>query len=371
MPGGYGDAAFRMPVCSAVEDFVRRRHLDQHKQKISRSKSLINNSWSVREETKLQTSRHNAKKEQVLEDRFSSIERENMRLLSRMQEIEQRSAAKAAANLLLGPPRLPPACQRSASLPASGIGSKMTARVRELQRIDAENQRMLKRLQGAKPSVNMKQFDDLHKEQQRYMKMRCEIPKDEWLKEREKESSAIAINLARKAAERTAALLGPEPESIEPPGPTDAECRRLLHLQDNLRRKMENVMADEAHDERQDDIHDDAQEAAALEDEEQISSRQQNGVEGLEAKPVRKRFTMDPGINSIGGVIPEHSKNLVEQLLAEYAKDREDDDEDDVESAAANAKAAAFAAFRQAEAIHIPHEDLLGYDRVIRSNLDL
>eukprot|EP00435_Cladocopium_sp_Y103_P009329 s47_g2.t1 len=103
------------------------------------------------------------------------------------------------------------------------------ARVKELQRIDAENQRLLKRLQSTKAAVNMSKFEKDHQVQQRYMKMHCEHPKEDWLLERAQQQSLLAAQMAVRAASRAL----PPPVSKEPPGPTDAECQKpsckLLH----------------------------------------------------------------------------------------------------------------------------------------------
>ncbi|CAE8614670.1 unnamed protein product, partial [Polarella glacialis] len=85
------------PGVDPVEDFVRQRHLDAHKRKVARSQSTISTRWEVREESKLLPRRQNPKKEQLMEDRFSNIERENMRLLNRMQEIEHKGVSGAPA----------------------------------------------------------------------------------------------------------------------------------------------------------------------------------------------------------------------------------------------------------------------------------
>lgn len=188
----------RPACCGAVEDFIQARHREEHKRKMSRAKSLINNTRSVREDNRLQASRINVKNNQVQDDRFAAIEKENMRLLMRMQEIDNHSkaersranqgefgAGKAAARIVLGmPPQLVPSQQapapaqprmpRCTSLPAMGRGSNGDARMREMRRIDEENRKLLKRLNGAKPSVKVNQLEEQHKAQQKVMRMRRE-----------------------------------------------------------------------------------------------------------------------------------------------------------------------------------------------------
>eukprot|EP00933_Yihiella_yeosuensis_P062318 TRINITY_DN65278_c0_g1_i1.p1 TRINITY_DN65278_c0_g1~~TRINITY_DN65278_c0_g1_i1.p1 ORF type:complete len:364 (+),score=96.01 TRINITY_DN65278_c0_g1_i1:92-1183(+) len=359
------------PRPNPVDEFMRNRHSAAHKLKLARCQSSINNTWSVKQEGKLQVSRVNAKKQQLADERYSKIEKDNMRLLGRMQEIEHRSASKAVAQLLVGGARSAPAAPiRSSSMPAGGIGnaagSRTNQRLKELQKIDVENQRLLKRLQGAQSSVNMKKFDEGYRAQQNYMKMRCERPKEEWIHERAHNSAAIGEALRQKAEEKLKALLGPEPESIEPAGPTDAECRRLLHLQDDLRRK--------AKDDDDDDLSE-AGDTLLDDDGRPLSQRStdSNAKVGDDtaspsgSKHVKKRFTCSsPGTSPLGGVIPENSKNLVEQLLAEYAKDKEDDEEG-IEAETAAAKKAAEAAFREAEACDVASDELLDYDKLIYS----
>jgi len=325
----------KRPACNErVEDWVRQRHLEAHKHKVARSRSLINNQWSVREETKLQPTRsRNAKKEQMDEERYTNIEKENRRLLTRMQEIERRGTQKAAASLVLGVK-----APRPGSLPA---GSRAGARVKELQRIDAENQRLLKRLQSTKAAVNMSKFDKDYQVQQRYMKMHCEHPKEDWLLERAQQQSLLAAQMAVRAASKAL----PPPVSKEPPGPTDAECDRILRLQDSLRKRVEGD--------------DDELEL------EQVREDDQDALGLLEERPVaRPRPKL---IGEHAGFLPDTSHSLVEQLMAQYAQLQEDEDED-TEAAVAEAKAAANAAFRKAEALDVASDDaMLSYEKVVQT----
>lgn len=332
----------KRPACNErVEDWVRQRHLEAHKYKVARSRSLINNQWSVREETKLQPTRRNAKKEQMEEERYSSIEKENRRLLTRMQEIERRGTQKAAASLVLG---VKPS--RPSSLPA---GSRAGARVKELQRIDAENQRLLKRLQSTKAAVNMSKFEKDHQVQQRYMKMHCEHPKEDWLLERAQQQSLLAAQMAVRAASRAL----PPPVSKEPPGPTDAECQRILRLQDSLRKRAA------GEEDELDELDELDQDMNLEQDLEEVT---QEGP--LEERPVRPKPKL---IGEHAGFLPDSSHSLVEQLMAQYAQLQEEEEED-TEAAVAEAKAAANAAFRKAEALDVASDDaMLSYERVVQT----
>lgn len=160
-PAGPGAAV----VCNKqVEKFLHDRRLDVHKSKIGRSRSTINNCWSEREEVRLQASRRNAKRHQVVGDRYSGIEKENFRLLQKMQEIDHRGAAPSKGK--------PDAKSRCASLPPVGVGSRIGARIQEARRIDQENQRLLKNMKAAKPSVNLRKLSEEHNSQQAIMQMR-------------------------------------------------------------------------------------------------------------------------------------------------------------------------------------------------------
>jgi len=338
--------------CAAVENFMRQRHLDAHKGKIARSKSTVSNQWSVQEETKLGPSRGmNAKKVQKQEEKYFGIERENRRLLGRMQEIERRGPSQAAAKLVMGP-------SRSNSLPAiSAAGSRAGQKVKELRRIDAENQRLLKKLQGAKASVSMAKNDESWQVQQRYMRMHCDKQKESWIEERASEQAELAAAMAQRAAARQPA----GPVSEEPAGPSDAECIRLLYLQDELRQKAAAAAADE--------------EGSDMAEEENLvaEDEQQDGSDAVEPNQEEAKDASQGESSSekpafrFGGVIPENSKNLVEELLADYAKEQEREELDSIEAAKV-AKLAAEVAIRQAEAIDVSSDDVfLSYDRVVRN----
>jgi len=341
-------------VCNAgIEEWVRQKHLDAHKKNIARSKSTIANQWSVREENKIGPSRRNVKKEQQTEERYSKIEKENRRLLGRMQEIERRGSSKLVGQMVVGGPKVP---QRSGSVPAAG--SRVSVRVKEMHRIDAENQRLLKRLQGAKSAVNMAKNDESYKEQQRYMRMRCEHQHEDWVLERAQQQALLQAQTAERAALRAP----PEPIapiSKEPEGPSDAECIRLLHLQDKLRAAAE---ADEdSEDKSMDDL-----------DEEQTQLQQNEEAEPVEDGQDKEKPVVSPSQERsfLAGAIPETSKNLVEKLLAEYAADAERA-ELSTQAQMDAAKTAAAAAFLQAEALDVSSEDVfLSYERVVQNRKD-
>lgn len=141
----------RAPVCNAaVEDFVHQRHYQRHIANVNSKKTSINNEWSCKDEETMQAIRARGKKRQQLnEDRQGDIDRENMRLLIRLHEIDR--------------------------APAKG-----PTQVRELQRIDNENQHLLRRLRGAKSTVNMRKINTEAKEKERLMRLRCEHQQVGW-----------------------------------------------------------------------------------------------------------------------------------------------------------------------------------------------
>mmetsp|Transcript_1526 Transcript_1526/g.4596 ORF Transcript_1526/g.4596 Transcript_1526/m.4596 type:complete len:339 (+) Transcript_1526:68-1084(+) len=324
------------PVCcAAVENFVNDRHLRALQRKVSHSRTSINNNWSQEEERRLQTSRRNVKREQVRNDRFANIEGENMRLLMKMQEIEHRGPARAAASAVLGPP--PPKCARGGSLPPVGTGSKSNARVRELRRIDEDNQRLLRRLQGAKSSVCLPALEEQHQRRQKVMRMRCEHQRSEWRE---------LYPPPKLGAARLQQPLSP----VDSEGQIDAECERLLQLQERLRSKM--------------DL------ATSLSDTAAWPEAESEG----QPSPRSAAETPSGGIGSmLGGVLPASSKAMVDSLLAEdaarHAAEMErlkDDPNEDAEDAANAAKEAAANALRMAMAVDASSEGLLAYGDVVQ-----
>jgi len=305
----------------------------------------------------LQTSRRNAKKELQQEERFQGIERENMRLLLRMHEIERRSAAKSAAQVVLGGggdavKAAASAAARSGSCPA---GSRTNVRMKELRRIDSENQRMLKRLQGAKSSVSMKDLNERNRQQEGYMRLRCNEQRPEW--QREDAARRRAANQARLARAASEA----------PRDPVDEEMEALSRLQDHFRRQAEDDGADFEREQ---------EELAG----EPLSFRGSHaGSPQAILSPPRQR-------EGIGGQIPASSQAIVDQLMADHLREAEAQDqllggmggnheeesaeEESAEEAHRAAKEAAAKAFSLATACGAGQEDMLDFHHVIqRSNL--
>lgn len=106
--------------------------------------------------------RNNLKREQMLEERYSDIDRENRILLKKMSEIMKNPAT----------PRDGPDSARSAG-PQS---LNRDARKKELLRITKDNQLILKRIQQAQPVYNHVEWEGWHKKKVSYLKNCAEYP---------------------------------------------------------------------------------------------------------------------------------------------------------------------------------------------------
>lgn len=211
--------ALRKP--SVVQQWQDHRNYNLHCDKVEQVKSGIDNSWSHRQDEKLAPSRFNAKKEQMTADRYGQIERENRRLLLKMMEIDRTGGKSISSKPQRGSSR---GSQRSGSQPPPSDRRLAPAKQRELERIDAENLKLLKRIQKAKPSVSASKLDTQHSQQQKVMRMRCQNRSD-----------------SQPPADRSLSTKrGYEPDTW------DEEFRKLCALEERLRCKadedsMENV----------------------------------------------------------------------------------------------------------------------------------
>lgn len=163
------------PVCNrGVEALLVARRRDRHRRILAGSRARVDNGWSQNEVRRLQASRSNVKRHQAEDERLGDINKENGRLVMKMHEIDQRrepvsTAGQAAAQLVLGGALL---SARTSSVPA---GSNARGRAHEFARIDDENQKLLRRLHGTKPTVDVKAMEDHHQGLQKVMRMRCEL----------------------------------------------------------------------------------------------------------------------------------------------------------------------------------------------------
>eukprot|EP00933_Yihiella_yeosuensis_P053173 TRINITY_DN51358_c0_g1_i1.p1 TRINITY_DN51358_c0_g1~~TRINITY_DN51358_c0_g1_i1.p1 ORF type:complete len:306 (-),score=53.17 TRINITY_DN51358_c0_g1_i1:155-1072(-) len=146
---------------------IQQREHDRHKDRIRNIKSQVDTRPPM--VCNLAHIRTNLKKEQMMEDRYSEIDRDNRILLKKMTGI-----MKSSGNVMPGggstprdlTPRAPPG-------PAS---LNRDRRKQELLRITRENQNILKRIQQAQPVYNHIEWADDHRKNVNYLKNRCEFP---------------------------------------------------------------------------------------------------------------------------------------------------------------------------------------------------
>jgi E3 ubiquitin-protein ligase TRIP12 len=106
----------------------------------------------------LQHLRNNLKREQLLEDRYMEIDRENRILLQKMSDVMRKPAFEYRTKVK-GP-------------------ASMTkdARKHDLIRITQENQALLKRIQATAPVYNRLQWEESHRRNELYLRNACEYP---------------------------------------------------------------------------------------------------------------------------------------------------------------------------------------------------
>lgn len=298
------------PVCcAAVESLMHKRHHDQHRQKISRAKTSVNNTWDPDKEALMKAMKHNVRR------RDDNIERENMRLLLRFQEIDARrgpgtsSSSKAAAQAIIDPGR--------------GVGSNAPARLQELRRIDDENRRIMKRLASTKPSADVRvhKLENGFRNQQKVMRMRCEHG----------QRSASVPRLRRHAQVDAA----------------DEECARLLRVEAMHREGSYLDLPESADAELSEGERDDGSQISPM------SLLPRNGA-------------------MQGGALPNHSRQITEALMAKYQKpDISDglDNEMEAELRAAEQQAEEAFRFKKALEVHIGSVQASNVDELAEERL--
>jgi len=102
--------------------------------------------------------RNNLKREQLLEERYYDIDRENRILLQKMSDI-MRNASYSGESAKGGPPSL-----------------NRDSRKTELMRITHENQAILKRIQQAQPVYNHVAWEDSYRKSGAYLRNSAEYP---------------------------------------------------------------------------------------------------------------------------------------------------------------------------------------------------
>jgi len=102
--------------------------------------------------------RNNLKREQMLEERYTQIDRENMTLLKKMSDIMKHPTFSVPKE------------------PKGPVSLNRDFRKKDLIRITHENQHILKRIQQAQPIYNHVQWEESHRKNAGYLRNCCEYP---------------------------------------------------------------------------------------------------------------------------------------------------------------------------------------------------
>lgn len=146
-----------IPVANkACAERVRQRNHDMHRQRMKAMRPQVDTSEPST--AHLDHLRNNLKREQLLEERYHEIDRENKILLQKMSDI-MRTSQSGSDRARSGPPSL-----------------NRDARKTELMRITQENQGILRRIQRAQPVYNHVQWEDSYRRSAQYLKNSAEYP---------------------------------------------------------------------------------------------------------------------------------------------------------------------------------------------------
>lgn len=158
--------------------------------------------------------------------------------------------------------------------------------MRELRRIDAENQKLLKRISGAKPTIANKKNEEEHQAQQKIMRMRQEhgprMPPSQI------PLPFSAINAAHQE---------------------DVESKRLQDLVESMQKKVEDEEALEKQP-----VEEEICDEGADTDDIPLSGR---SSASNAAPPEKDHTDHTEGREYTAGVMPNHSKSLVDKLMEE------------------------------------------------------
>jgi len=133
-----------------------QRHNERHRRMIREMKPSID----TREPStmRLEHLRTNLKREQLLEDRYTEIDRENRILLQKMSDIMRKPLYRFRSDV--GGP----------------VSLNKDARKKELIRITEDNQAILRRIQRTEPVYNHLQWEEGHRRNELYLRNACEYP---------------------------------------------------------------------------------------------------------------------------------------------------------------------------------------------------
>jgi len=134
----------------------RERNQELHRQRLRAMKPQVDT--TIPGVVHLDHLRNNLKREQLLEERYFEIDRENKILLQKMSDI-MRHSTYTGERAKSGPPSL-----------------NRDLRKTELMRITQENQAILKRIQKAQPIYNHVEWEDSYRCSEKYLRNKCEFP---------------------------------------------------------------------------------------------------------------------------------------------------------------------------------------------------
>ena len=149
-----------MPVGNKAcnERFVKQRQ-EAHRAQLAKIKPTIDNKMPKTMQ-KTGASKSNAKKQQLLEDRYAQIERDNRILLEKMSNIMRSKKG--------GIDTENPHAKYSRSL-------NRESRRKDLQKITRENQRILNAIQSSEPFYSHVKWEQEARQNREYMKRICEM----------------------------------------------------------------------------------------------------------------------------------------------------------------------------------------------------
>lgn len=328
-------------VCNApVEDFIHRRQLYNLRSNINRARTHVNNTWSRQEEDRLQASRWNAKRRQNTHDTHAEIERENMRLMLRFQEMEKASVRKSSSVPTI----------KCSKTPA---GSNIGARNKELSRIEAENRRLLQRLRSTKASVSVSKLAEEHRRTEKVMHMRLEFP------------SSVLANVNQERPQRAIGSRVAMPKSGKDGGDLCSVRLPAVYPSSVLAAAMiteADVKAEMDRPFSGDSAGSSCMMPAApaavdgcLQDADVEDDENENAVSAAKHDFEELRLGLNLGVG-----MPSQSRLLANRLLEAEAAERQ------AAAEAAAAKDAAEKAMRDAEAMDAEEDAMLGYDNVVK-----
>ncbi|CAE7027570.1 Cfap97d1 [Symbiodinium sp. CCMP2592] len=161
---------------------IKDREQQLHRERVRNMKSQVDTGMPT--VAQLDHVKVNLKKEQMMEDRYTEIDRDNRILLKKMTDImKQQTTFTPTGERKSGPSSL-----------------NKDARKKELIRITRENQCILKRIQQAQPVYNHVEWEDQHRRNVTYLKNRCEFPVVLRTPRRERYASSELVHLGEEEA---------------------------------------------------------------------------------------------------------------------------------------------------------------------------